>query len=188
MHRIFIAIDLPDNVKRLASDQIASLKDRQEKLRVSWVSPDRMHLTLRFLGDVESEVLPSIHESLDRAASRVDPFHLTLSGAGLFPNPKRPSVLWMGIVDPHDTLRRFKADLDNELGKFGFDMEKRRFRPHLTIARLREPNRSVEIAAAHLDSDLKSMNFEVGEIAVFQSRLGPEGPKYIRQHAAGFGI
>ncbi len=186
MQRIFISVDISEDAKKLAGEHISKLKELGIEVRVGWIKPEKMHLTLRFLGDIDEKRLAKVNNAVARVANLTSSFQLTLKHTGAFPNKKRPKVLWLGIQDDEGNLQNLFNELNKELEGVGFEGEDRKFRPHLTIARLREPNRSRELAHRHIALDFEPVEFEVSAITVYESRLGPDGSKYFKNLVAGF--
>ena len=135
--RSFIAIPVPsagiqalgDAVKRLDSDLGGSVR---------WVRPEGIHLTLKFMGDIQAEMVKRVLDALPPVAARFSPFELSISGLGVFPNPQRPRVLWAEVHGDLETLSALQLAVDDAVGKLGLPREKRRFTPHLTLGRVRK--------------------------------------------------
>lgn len=127
MPRLFVAVDLPEPHKA----RVAALKTPLAGAR--WVPPDQIHLTLRFLGEVDEEGIASLKQALEEI--RFDPFPLALLGVGHFPQGHHPRVLWAG-VEPSSPLDDLYGALERALEGAGFPPEERRFSPHITLARL----------------------------------------------------
>lgn len=140
--RLFIAIDLPDEVRHALADLMAELRQKCPEAR--WVRPEGMHITLKFLGYVKDDdggkQLASIRAVLAtiRSASPVD---IRFRGVGFFPSARRPRVVWCGM-EASPNLAQLVADLDRGLEPLGFPPEKRAFVPHLTLARFNEARHS----------------------------------------------
>ncbi|MCA9113927.1 MAG: RNA 2',3'-cyclic phosphodiesterase [Planctomycetaceae bacterium] len=141
------------------------------------VRPQAAHITLRFLGDTRTELLPALGEALREAASSCPPFRLRFEGIGAFPNAKRPSVLWVGVHDA-DPLQEIVARLEPLLAALGFPAERLPFYPHLTLARIRNrPPQSVfDLLEQHSETSYGSMLAE--QVVLYQSVLQPDGPRY----------
>ena len=105
---------------------------------VRWVDPNGIHLTLKLLGNFVPDQAEDILEVMGRHAASVEPFSICLSGLGMFPNPKRPRVVWAGIEGELDSLQNIQAELEEATWGLGFAKEKRPFSPHLTLGRVRE--------------------------------------------------
>ena len=168
-------------------DALAPLRERREKLPVKWVRPENIHLSLKFLGDVEETREPELVAALQRAAgSGNEPLPLTLqiTGFGVFPDYHRPHVLWAGVT-PDPGLERLQHGVEQAFAPLGFPSEARAFRPHVTLGRAgrdakpRDFNGLEEILAA-TDFDA---TVTVTEVDLMQSTLQPSGPVYqVRSH------
>lgn len=180
MKRIFVAIDISDEARRRAAAHIDRLRGVVSKARVGWVRAEKLHLTLKFLGDTSDNDLEKLNTAVERAASRIGPFFIHMGKTGVFPAARKARVLWLGVEDESGEFRRLYQILEEECEKEGFQREtKRDFKPHLTIARLREPGRPADLVRAHLETEFEPVEFEVPEIVIYESRLQPAGPVYL---------
>lgn len=133
--RCFIAIELPDELKR-------EIKRIQTKLKsdgqagVKWVDPDGIHLTLKFLGEVDADWIDEITEAIKSAAVGIPPFRLEVKGLGVFPNLNRVRVVWVGLEGELDKLTQLVRQIETYVSPLGFPTEAREFTPHLTLARV----------------------------------------------------
>ena len=134
--RSFIAIPVPDCGIRVLQDAVGRL-DLELGKTVRWVRPEGIHLTLKFMGDIEPEIVERVLEALPPAAARFSPFELAISGLGVFPNAQRPRVLWAGVQGGIETLSRLQQAVDDAVENIGLPKEDRRFSPHLTLGRVR---------------------------------------------------
>ena len=175
--RAFIAVDLDTAIRqRLAA--------AQERLRgagctIKWVRPDRMHLTLKFLGEIDPGAVGDVADAMAAATEVVAPFELRLLGLGSFPPRGAPRVVWAGVVDASGQLAALHKRLERELGTLGFEGEPRAFRPHLTLGRVKEPRGGDRLRAAvgaEPDVDLGGQTVE--ELVLFESVLSSQGPTY----------
>src|SRR5829696_5784514 len=172
MKRVFIAIDISSEARAKVAEYIERLRQVGRELRVGWENPEKLHLTLRFLGDVDEHQLISVEQAVRKVAAEFVAFRSAIYGNGRFPPKGDPRVLWLGLTDDGN-LSKLAQTLDREIAKVGFEPEKRQFRPHLTIARLREPHRSTALAAAHVSNGFQLVEFDVKEIVIYESRLQP---------------
>jgi 2'-5' RNA ligase len=192
MLRAFIAIQLSDEVKRQIGSVQAELKrevsgsGRRGKAvkigKVGWTQPEGIHLTLKFLGDIQETQVEALREILHRAAASARPFTLEASGLGAFPNPRAPRVIWLGLHGSNDDmaeLQRLQAAVEDGVAGLGFPKEARAFTPHLTLARVRD-----RVEAGALEPVLTAQqNRVVGEFAassvkLIKSELRPSGAVY----------
>lgn len=174
--RAFIAVELDPEIKRTLQAFVTVLRSTRGDVR--WARPDGLHLTLKFLGEIDEPGALRVGEVLADLAGRHGAFTLCFRGTGVFPGERDPRVLWVGAV-AGPGLAVFQDDLDRLLETEGFERERREFKPHLTLGRVKGPGRIREVVA-ELD---KRRGETFGEmtarkVALFESRLRPEGPEY----------
>ena len=175
--RSFIAIEIPGDLK----ESLIRIQERFRKTgeRVSWVKPGGMHITLKFLGDIEEESISQIGEEIGHVCSNRDPIKVKLCGAGVFPNMKQPRILWIGIREGAKEIQQVFEALDPRLSEIGFPRDKRPFRPHVTLGRikhLRDRQGFAVIVKENQDSEVGTMTAK--SIQLMESRLRPEGALY----------
>lgn len=179
--RLFFAVELPREIREAATAHAARLRHEFPAARASWPRPESLHLTLKFLGEVEAIRLDTLHHAAVAAAAALAPFALTIEGAGTFPPRGAARVLWLGVGGDPDQLSRLQFRLDKEGVYVGFPREAKPFRPHLTLARLRAPQSAEVVAAlseAHRRTPFGPHAFQVSEFALMRSELGPGGSRY----------
>jgi len=174
--RTFIAIELPPDVRARVAQHIACLRHELPDVRASWSRQDNLHLTLKFLGNVSVADIPKVSNAVERVTKPISTFEVTVSGCGLFPPRGRPSVLWIGTQA--SGLQALHAAIDQELGTAGFPRESRPFRPHLTIARLRQSQGAPQLADLHKSLGFRPIAFAVSEVVVFRSELLAQGSQH----------
>jgi RNA 2',3'-cyclic 3'-phosphodiesterase len=172
--RIFIALNLPAAVRRDVHASLDAFRDRGWPVR--WTPEAALHLTLRFLGEVEGTDLQRIEETLRAVAARHGPQHLELGGFGAFPSLRRGTVLWLGIA-PAPRLLALQRDVDLAISRLGYGRETRPFRPHITVARLQSGSRPVDVERAVPEYDY-SAELDVASMDVMRSQLHPSGSRY----------
>ena len=183
--RSFIAVSLPGHVKRELGRLQARLKSAG--IQASWPRTETLHLTLKFLGDIPENQIPSIREGLSRTAARAFCFDLTAGGLGVFPGIKKPRVIWAGTGGRTDLLEKVFQDLEGELELLGFPRENRRFSPHFTLARVkREFSPKALIRLIQACRDIRSRPFPVSSLDLFHSRLLPKGAVHTKIFSAEF--
>lgn len=178
--RSFLAFELPSDIKKMVTH--VSEDVRGSKLNVKWVKVDNIHLTVVFMGNISTEDVPAIREGIKKGCLGFDPFDISLKGLGVFPDTRRPRVLWLGLEGEIERMSSFKKDLQERLKTFGIKEEKRSFKPHLTLGRFRKPNRGDPILEGIISryKDLESPVCPLEELVMFKSELKPEGAKYTR--------
>lgn len=178
MKRIFVAVDISDDARRKTADYIESLKREFPKLRVGWEKPEKLHLTMKFLGDTDENQLEKLKDICREIAAEIPRFDLQIARTGVFPSARNARVLWIDVKDEKGSLTKINRLLENECEQIGFAAEKRNFKPHLTIARLKEPRNSLELVEKHLEKDFEPVGMETAEIVIYESRLRPTGSIY----------
>jgi 2'-5' RNA ligase len=173
--RLFVALSIPSEVRENIAALIHALRHADSKPR--WVNPENLHVTLKFIGEIESQLVPAICEAL--VAIRVaHPLTLALRGVGFFPNARRPSVAWIGIEAP-PTLAFLASEINRLLAPLGIQPEIKPLIPHLTIARFKE-NRFSSALQAEIEKwkDHSFGQFTAAEIQLMESRLKSSGAEY----------
>lgn len=185
--RLFVAVTLPPEVRETIAKAIGRLRDADLR-GVRLVAPEGVHVTLKFLGNVDAALVPSLTDALTAAVPAVVPFELALRGAGAFPNDRAPRVLWAGLAGDTDALAGLARRVDEVYAPLGFPRERPPFRPHLTIARLRDSATPADrLRAAHaiasIRPDLGGV-FTVDALHLVSSQLTPTGARYETLHLA----
>jgi len=179
--RAFIAIELPGQIKAALSQIQENLKANRSA-SVKWVNPESIHLTLKFLGNVDEAEIPAIKKSLSEAVIGVTPFSLELGEPGTFPNCQVPNVVWVGVGGEIETLRTLHNNIDRILTPLGFPPEKRAFSPHLTLGRVRDESLPAE--KRRLGGNVTALkteekfSFKVESVNLMRSILAREGAIY----------
>jgi len=179
--RLFIALTPPPEVQRTVWEAFRSLRARE--LPVKWVSPDGVHLTLKFLGEVGDERRDELVTALGAAAAGMRPVPLAVRGAGVFPDAERPRVFWAG-VEPDPALELLAHSVERGFDALGFPTEGRPFRPHLTVGRARRNARPRDFAGMNrmLEGVVVAAEAVLEAVDVVRSTPGPEGSVYHTVH------
>jgi RNA 2',3'-cyclic 3'-phosphodiesterase len=172
MPRLFVAIDLPEGLKDPLTGFI------REVPLAKWVGREELHLTLRFIGEVDDRTFSAIKTGLSRIS--FSPFMLTLCGVGHFPPRAHPRVLWVGM-QPSDGLVTLQQDVELALADIGLQPDERPFSPHITLARLRDTAPAVVAEFERRHKDLVCSPFEVTEFILFSSVLTPKGAIHTKE-------
>ncbi len=189
--RAFVAIELPADLLRLLDQVQAQLKAAAPPGSVRWVHVGGIHLTLKFLGAVPASQLDMIVSAMAVAASHVTPFTITVSGAGCFPNVKRPRVVWVGVSEPTGKLNSLQRAVESNISPLGYPPEERGFQPHLTLGRAARDaspadlKRLGDVVAVANIGTLGQVT--VNEIALIKSDLKPSGAEYTALQRARLG-
>ena len=175
--RTFIAIEIPAEI-------ITEMAKVQDELKRSgadagWTRPEGIHLTLKFLGEVPEARSEEIKNALVQAAGATSRFRLKIAGAGAFPNPKNPRVVWLGVSGDIDRLSALQGSVEKSMTAIGFDREERAFSPHLTLARIKylRPRYSWQNAIDSI-KDIRLAEFDVDHVSLMKSDIKPSGAVY----------
>jgi 2'-5' RNA ligase len=179
--RAFIAIALPQEVTATLAQLSHAFATQLPDRAVRWVTPDRMHLTLRFLGDTSVAQLSTIAAELDRITTACAPFHLHLHEVGCFPNHKRPRVIWAGLAGDDRLLQDLKRDIDAFLLSLGWEQENRPFKAHLTLGRVNDARKLQQV---QWDVPVPKVGWQVTAVHLIESQLRPQGPLYTTRHSS----
>ena len=177
MIRAFIAVALPESLRNEVAMLSAHL--RSSEADVKWVAAGNLHLTLKFLGDIEENQVGPIEEALSAAVKSHSLFTIQLEGIGAFPRTTSPRVVWIGVGTGKEQLTQLAQCVEKTCIGLGFPEEERAFSPHLTIGRVRSRDR-----LAQLIKRLQVVEFcgknpaQIDRLILFQSYLSPQGPTY----------
>ena len=194
MIRTFIAVELDSTLKQAIAGVQESMKRELHSLapgvRLQWVRIDSIHLTLKFLGDIDEDQVPSVLDGLETAAREHEPFSVEVKGFGVFPTLRAPRVLWLGFADSTDRLTRLAGSIEAALTPLGFHAEGKPYSPHLTLARVKEQSRALSNALADsgLTRDVTSRGIlPVRAVALMKSERTSSGSVYVRLGEATLG-
>ena len=179
--RLFVAAELSEAVVAAAMDCIGTMRARVARLaagsRITWITAERLHVTIRFIGHVSEAHAASILDAL-RSPLNETPFNLRIGGVGTFPPTGSPRVVWAGVSEGRDRLVALEEVISGRLADVGVAREARPFNPHLTLGRVREAAglRSQALLQGLADTVLGSTPLDA--ITLFESRLSAQGPQY----------
>jgi 2'-5' RNA ligase len=176
--RSFIAIELPETIKSALAELQQELKRSEADIR--WVKPENIHLTLKFLGNIEEKLVDDIVKAIETTCNKYPEFDLEIKGMGVFPNIKSPRVIWVG-VNSSEILTDLQHNIESEMAALGFEPENRKFTPHLTLGRFKSSRGKealLEDIKLHKDSKLGLIN--VKSVYLMRSDLSPAGARYTR--------
>lgn len=184
--RVFIAIEIPKEIRGRIAQHIASLRDEAPDVRASWNREENIHLTLKFLGDVPINRLEVLSQAAKQSAQQLASLPVSIEGCGAFPDRGSPRVLWIGIEDPGGALNRLNDSVEENCARAGFAREKRTFNPHLTIARLRQPQGTRRLAELHQQKGFAKAVFVASDLSLIRSELSSKGSRYTTLARHGF--
>ena len=180
--RLFVAAEIGERLAGRALELLRELEKRTAaaapRARLTWLTANRLHITIRFIGEVDDVRAAAIVAAL-QVPLDVQPFDLTLAGTGAFPKSGPPRVVWTGIEQGRDDLIAVEREVSSRLTAFAIPREGRPYSPHLTLARVREAAglRSASLLEGLQDRSLGTTRIDA--ITLFQSRLSPKGPTYV---------
>lgn len=192
--RLFVAVDLPAGAKESLAATVGQLRG-VTPAGVRWVNPAGIHLTLKFLGEVDGGLAAPLRAGLQEAAAGMEKaaFPLHLDGLGVFPNRREPRVIWAGIGGDLGTLAEVQGRVEDAAAALGLARERRAFRPHLTLGRVRDgvtpaARRELGSAVAEQGASLAAeYGWMVEEISLIRSVLTPQGAVYTTLGTARLG-
>ena len=178
--RVFIAIDIGEEIRAALRDLQQQLQSKVDikKSDVKWVQPKNIHLTLKFLGEIEDEKVVEVCSITQDVAGRHKSFELDVECVGSF-GGRSARVLWVGVGQGSDDLLRLQENLDQQLTSAGWPQETRKFTGHLTLCRVRNPKAGIKLAqTSEAYGDFKLGTISADSVCVYQSQLRPTGPIY----------
>jgi len=185
--RVFIAIPIPAPLQEAIQHATAGLKERLGRRLVRWVAPENVHLTLKFLGEISPANVDLLAEALHHEAGGHSAFEMTIGGLGVYPNPRRPRVVWIGVQAP-PALETLQRAIEAAAARLGYPEEERPFSPHLTIGRVSQHAAGGDQQAVRQAIEATRVGqlgtATVDTLELFRSDLRPEGPHYTRLHSA----
>jgi 2'-5' RNA ligase len=177
--RCFVAVDLPDDVRAAVAAVQADVRVAAPRADVGWTDATKLHLTLKFLGEVRDDVVPDVRAALEDVARRHAPFETAAGGTGQFPGRARPRVLWVGLTAGLREIGLLAADVERAFLPLGFPLEARPFRGHVTIGRVRSPRGVGRVVTAMADAPADFGRWTVREVVLYRSHLrGSKGSLY----------
>jgi 2'-5' RNA ligase len=179
--RSFIAIELSPQIQQHLKETVNGLKTKGAN-GIRWVDPEKIHLTLKFLGDLSLQSLNELSDTLQKNIP-VQSFSICVQNLGVFPNPRRPRVIWVGIAKS-ESLTRLQSLIENICTQIGIAPEERDFSPHLTLGRISNPDSISELPKLTQALFLTPIgilgSFHPTEFILFRSDLTPQGPIYTK--------
>lgn len=170
--RVFVAINLPDEIKKELDSVIEKLQKLNPDYGVKWVIPENLHLTLHFFGDLDEDKIAQVEAGIDEIAKKINAFKMQTGSFGCFPNEQNPKVIFIEVKDT-DAIHNLIGQLEVTLENLGFPVDARPWRPHLTLGRIKD---GAQCKTSGLE--LAPKIFEVKSIELMESQLMPKGSVY----------
>jgi 2'-5' RNA ligase len=179
--RAFIAIDLSEDIIGKIGEISTALQARMGDLPVRWIPAENVHLTLKFLGDVSETSVDRLAEIIRRVAQAHECFEISVGSLGVYPNARRPRVIWLGVEAPQ-ALLAIQRGIDQETSRLGYEAKDQEFSPHLTIARVSRSADYRELKAIGDTLETETVGFlgaaRVEQVKLYRSDLKPTGAEY----------
>ncbi|KAA3615625.1 MAG: RNA 2',3'-cyclic phosphodiesterase [Calditrichaeota bacterium] len=173
--RLFLAIDFPDAIKQSLNDNILQLSEIYPDLK--WIKKPALHITLKFFGETEATLQRKIESALNTAFLTIDSFDIKTSITGFFPNPSKARVYYLGLNFSSPLVKCFDIT-ENNLSRVGIEKEKRKFSPHITLARIKKTALHLDEQQFLLDHTFSNISIPVQEITLMSSQLSSSGARY----------
>jgi 2'-5' RNA ligase len=176
--RTFVAVPISETLRRAAVACVDRF--RATGADVKWVAPENLHVTVKFLGDVDATKIHEVCRTIEESVSDLACFDLQIQGAGAFPDIKRPRTIWLGAGEGANAITELAKRLERGLEAIGYPRERRRFHPHVTLGRARHAGPALaDLAESLRDSaDIEIGRCRISEVVTFASQLGRDGPTY----------
>ncbi|HOF18049.1 MAG TPA: RNA 2',3'-cyclic phosphodiesterase [Phycisphaerae bacterium] len=179
--RTFLAIDLPEGIRAALTETVAELRTQiAGEAKITWVLPQNLHVTLKFLGEVEDRALNDVLAEVARVCTGVAPFEFSVRGVACVPPlGNRLRMLWADVADPTGRMEELHTRLDDALSAMGFSRENRGFQAHITLGRVKFARDAAAVrAAAEPLADEDFGDVRAGQVTAYTSQLTPDGPIY----------
>ena len=184
--RLFLAIPIASDILEALGTGVETL--RETRAPVKWVRPEGMHLTLKFLGETQDRKVPPLVQAIESSCSRFEPFPMSVSGIGAYPNMRRPRVVWAGVEELSGTLDKLQDGVEDACNLLGWPREERGFSPHVTVGRIKGKINISRLAQAvgKMDQNLWGSQ-TVDSVVLYSSELKPGGAVYEKVHVFQLG-
>ena len=174
--RIFLSIPVPNLVKNIK--QMLTSTCENERVKIRWVKHNNLHLTVQFLGSVSDEKVAEIRKEVENVVCSINPFVLTVSETGCFPNTSKPSVLYLGVGGNIEALKALVVKVNDKMSQVGFEKNLESFIPHITIAKINYPQKFNPDLSLFLNSSYDEVEFSVDRVQLLESKTLAKGAVY----------
>jgi len=176
--RIFLAVDISDAARAVCSSHIDALRREFAQVRVGWERPEKLHVTLKFLGPTAPDIMRELEIQTASVLDEFTPFKLQTGKPGSFPEKGKPRVLWIGVNGATKDLVRLQSDIEKVCVSLGYEKENKPFHPHITIGRIRDTGNSLVLAEAHRAARVEPVEIDVRSVVIYESKLLRTGSVY----------
>jgi 2'-5' RNA ligase len=179
--RAFVAIDIGDAMRREAQRVIAALTMKLEQVKeppkVVWVKPAALHVTIKFLGDIQEAEAERLMPLLAPPIA-IAPFEVSWRGIGAFPSPRHPRALWLGVINGAAQLAAIEAEISKRVARAAVQLDDRALLPHLTLGRVKMPGKGIDWPKILKTCELRNVTSPIDKVTLYQSKLSQYGPNY----------
>ena len=179
--RVFVAVDIGDAVRREAARVVSALQVKLEAAKtppkVTWVKPAALHVTIRFLGEVEAAEVERIIPLLAPPIA-IAPFDVQWRGIGTFPNNRNPRALWLGVINGAAQLAQIETEISRRLTGAAVELDERALLPHLTIGRVKMAGAGLDWPKVLQSAEVRNVTSRIDRVTLYQSQLSQYGPHY----------
>jgi len=184
--RSFVAVNIDDAVRASLAAEVERLKAGRAIVR--WVKPESFHLTLKFIGEIPMDLVPRAADVVERCVEGVAPFEVEFRGVGALPRPEKPRIVYADVLDPGGFLAALAKALNEQMSDLGLRREKRSFKPHLTLGRVKSLKGTAELLQLMAEDAEKAFGtLQVSDVCLMMSELRPSGAEYTVLHRAYLG-
>lgn len=174
--RTFLAIPLPSEIRDYLISFVQPIMDRDN--HINWVKQENIHITIAFLGDTDPTVVEEQAKGIEDLLVQYPAVDMGLTDTGIFPHANNPRVLWVGAMPFNTSLVNLVGGLKDHLRSLGYELDNRKFQPHITLGRVKSISRKSNFIHDFLSSEVRAMDFTVGEIIWYESTLTAAGAVY----------
>jgi len=173
--RVFLAIDFPEKIKETLLQKISLFRKSFPDFK--WINKSSLHLTIKFIGEVDDSFIPEIHNQLNNAFKNIESFILSTTQLGFFPSAKKARVFFLDL-QKSDPLHNCHNIIEQKMNILGIEKDNRHFHPHITLARIKKQSFSKDESDQLLKETIPKLSIKVAEIILMQSELLPSGARY----------
>ena len=174
--RTFLSIPVPSMVKSKKQMLYSTLE--QSPAKINWVKDEQLHITIKFIGHTPENLFDEIKSLVIKVVSSIRPFKITINNTGCFPVPERPRILWLGVDGDLKSMKNLYLNIEKQMETIGFSLNDGEYFPHVTLARIKYPQKFTPDISTFLNSSYDPIDFKVDRVQFLSSELLPAGTLY----------
>ncbi len=174
--RTFISVPVPNQLFKIRNYLKSTVKNK--KVKLSWIKKENIHLTIKFIGDMPEDDISNINSVIKNIVEITPVMDLTIRGTGCFPKPQRPRILWLGVQGELEPLQKFVLSINEALHPLGYPKEENDFIPHITLSRIKYPQKFTPDISELMNYEYPDINFRIDKIHIMSSELFFNGSVY----------